>query len=108
MEISIYLAPHLRGQGVGMRLLRALLGALGEVPRGEPGAREWGVREVIAVVAVEGAGQVGAFYEGAGFVEVGVMKRVGWKMGRWVDVGYWQLSLGEREEVGMSRDEDDG
>ena len=31
--------------------------------------------------------------EKLGFRKVGELKEVGWKHGRWVDVGYWQLIL---------------
>ena len=33
------------------------------------------------------------FYAKAGFVEVGHLKEVGWKFGKWWDVGFGQLSL---------------
>jgi phosphinothricin acetyltransferase len=31
-----------------------------------------------------------AFHEACGFTKVGVFKEVGFKLNRWVDVGYWQ------------------
>jgi hypothetical protein len=32
-------------------------------------------------------------HEAVGFLPVGVFHRVGFKFGKWRDVGYWQLSL---------------
>jgi phosphinothricin acetyltransferase len=34
-----------------------------------------------------------ALHEACGFQFVGVYKRIGWKMGRWHDVGWWELEL---------------
>ena len=36
-----------------------------------------------------------ALHEGLGFEPVGVFRRVGFKLGQWRDVGWWQLALGE-------------
>ena len=34
-------------------------------------------------------------HEALGFEPVGVYKNIGFKNGRWWDVGWWQLDLGE-------------
>jgi len=34
-----------------------------------------------------------ALHEAAGFVPVGIYRRIGWKDGAWRDVGWWQLEL---------------
>jgi phosphinothricin acetyltransferase len=34
-----------------------------------------------------------ALHERLGFVKIGHFPAVGWKLGRWTDVGYWQLQL---------------
>lgn len=52
------------------------------------------VREILAGVSVF-EGDPGRFYERMGFKFVGVFERLGWKFGRWVDVKWYQLSLGE-------------
>jgi L-amino acid N-acyltransferase YncA len=31
------------------------------------------------------------FHERLGFVKVAHFKEIGYKIGRWIDVGYWQL-----------------
>jgi phosphinothricin acetyltransferase len=32
-------------------------------------------------------------HENLGFAPCGVLREVWWKLGRWVDVGYWALRL---------------
>lgn len=91
VEFTIYLSPDATGQGVGKCLLDALLRKLREVPCSE--LRPWGVREVLAVAVVQEGDAAGRFYRREGFREVGTLERVGWKMGGWVDVRCWQLSL---------------
>jgi L-amino acid N-acyltransferase YncA len=34
-----------------------------------------------------------ALHESLGFELVGVYRRIGWKLGAWHDVGWWQLEL---------------
>jgi phosphinothricin acetyltransferase len=34
-----------------------------------------------------------ALHKKVGFAEVGVLKNVGYKFGRYIDVGIWQLSV---------------
>jgi phosphinothricin acetyltransferase len=34
-----------------------------------------------------------ALHESLGFVKIGQFKEVGFKLGRWIDVGYWELIL---------------
>ena len=36
------------------------------------------------------------FHEKLGFEKVGVMEGIGFKLGKWRDVGYWQIGLGPR------------
>ena len=96
VEISLFLHPSYVGKGYGKDLLRALIQKLRETPKTP--ARVNGVREVIAVAAIDADKNVGAFYKSHGFRQVGLLEGVGWKFGRWIDTSYWQLSL--REERG--------
>ena len=96
VEISLFLHPSHTSQGHGKYLLRALIQQLREVPKTP--ARENGIRELIAVVAIDPDKDVRGFYEKEGFRQVGLLVDVGWKFGRWIDTAYWQLSLREREE----------
>ncbi|WP_116103376.1 GNAT family N-acetyltransferase [Amycolatopsis thermalba] len=83
-ENSIYLAPWSTGRGVGGVLLDALLSR----------CRESGIREVIAVVADPERNPASPVRHGRrGFVDVGVLRRVGYKHERWLDTLLLQKSL---------------
>ena len=82
-ENSIYLAPDAIGQGVGTRLLAALIEAAGQA----------GFRQMIAVVGGAEPASI-ALHRKAGFREAGRMKSVGRKHGLWLDTVYLQLPLG--------------
>ena len=82
-ENSIYIAPATTGQGIGSRLLGALIEAAGRS----------GFRQMIAVVGGAEPASI-ALHLKAGFREAGRMKSVGRKHGRWLDTVYLQLPLG--------------
>lgn len=82
VETTIYLKPGCEGRGIGKRLYSALLEIL----------KTNGVHAVIGGAALPNAASV-ALHEKLGFERVGTFRQVGFKHGRWVDVGYWQLVL---------------
>lgn len=83
VEDSVYVRDGLRGRGIGRELLNAL------VPRCEA----LGVRQIVAVIGdSENRGSIGV-HEGAGFVHAGVVRGVGYKLGRWVDIVMMQRTL---------------
>jgi L-amino acid N-acyltransferase YncA len=82
VETSIYVDRDAARHGVGRALYRSLLGML----------RAQGYRAAFAGIALPHPGSVG-FHEAFGFRPVGVFEAVGWKLGRWHDVGWWQLDL---------------
>ncbi len=82
-EVSVYLAEHARGQGLGRSLYDELLGRL----------RADGVHTALAVVAQPNDGS-NALHEACGFVHTGTLREVGDKFGGWVDVRWYQLLLG--------------
>lgn len=82
VESAIYVAPAHGGQGLGRRLYEALLGEL----------RTQGIHAVLGGIALPNDASV-ALHERLGFEKVGQLKEVGWKLGRWVDVGYWEKRL---------------
>ena len=85
VEDSVYVAPDVRGRGVGAALLTAL------IARCEAGP--W--RQMIAVIGNGGnAGSI-ALHERLGFRTVGAFECVGFKLGRWVDTVLMQRSLGQ-------------
>lgn len=77
--VSVYLAPDSVGAGRGTRLYEALFAALRATP----------VRWVIGAIALPNAASV-ALHEKMGMARVGLHPQVGFKFGRWIDVGYWQ------------------
>ncbi|MEO8352180.1 MAG: arsinothricin resistance N-acetyltransferase ArsN1 family B [Chthoniobacteraceae bacterium] len=82
VESSVYLDPEHVGQGVGSRLYQVLLDDL----------RARSVHCVIGGVALPNDASV-ALHEKFGFQKVAHYREVGWKMDRWIDVGYWELLL---------------
>lgn len=86
-EDSIYVRDDVRGQGVGKALVAALL---------DHAARQ-GFRQMIAVIGdSENVGSIG-LHLSLGFRQVGVMRAVGLKFNRWVDVVTMQRPLGEAD-----------
>lgn len=83
-ENSVYVAVGWRGHGIGSALLAHLVRH----------ADERGFHCVIARIA-EGNPASERLHAAAGFRRVGVLREVGWKFQRWVDVGVWQR-LGKR------------
>lgn len=82
VESTVYLDPAAIGQGLGTRLYEALLALL----------RENSVHTVIGGVALPNPASV-ALHERLGFQKVAHFQEVGFKFDRWIDVGYWQVSL---------------
>ena len=82
VEASVYLAQDAIGHGHGRALYERLLEAVS--------AR--GAHAVLAGIALPNDNSVG-FHEHLGFEHVGTLREVGWKLGRWVDVGYWERIL---------------
>ncbi|HET9819081.1 MAG TPA: arsinothricin resistance N-acetyltransferase ArsN1 family B [Rhodanobacteraceae bacterium] len=82
VELSVYLDRRDVGRGIGTRLYGTLLDSV----------REQGMHAVIGGVALPNRASV-ALHERFGFRKVAHFEQVGHKLGRWVDVGYWQLLL---------------
>jgi L-amino acid N-acyltransferase YncA len=82
-EISLYVAPCARGQGIGTELTRAILAA------GEQG----GLHTVVARVAGGNAASL-RILEKLEFRHIGVMREVGRKFGQLLDVTLLQLIYG--------------
>lgn len=85
IEDSVYVAEGLGGRGIGS----ALLGAL--IARCEKGP--W--RQMLAVVGNSGNEGSRALHKRMGFLEVGTLRSVGFKLGQWVDTVLMQRPLGE-------------
>jgi phosphinothricin acetyltransferase len=86
IEVSVYLAPGLVGRGLGSRLYHALFASIA----GE------NLHRAVAVIALPNPVSV-AFHARWGFREVGRLPEVGWKLGRYWDVGIFVRPLGPGE-----------
>lgn len=84
--VSVYLAGERRRTGGGRALYEALLDRLA--------AR--GYRTALAGIALPNEASVG-LHRALGFEPVGTYRRVGWKLGRWHDVAWYQRALGDDE-----------
>lgn len=84
VEDSVYLADGLAGRGAGRALLTAL------IARCESGP--W--RQMIAVIGDSGNEASIRLHSKLGFTRVGMLRSVGFKLGRWVDSVLMQRELG--------------
>ena len=87
LENSIYIDERQRGRGLGSALLDALVDRCRQGP--------W--RQVVAVIGDSANAASIGVHRKAGFREVGVLRRVGFKHGRWVDSVLMQLELSSED-----------
>ena len=84
VEDSVYVAPDAKGQGVGLKLMQALIEA----------CRVAGFRQIIAVIGDGHADSASVrLHEKLGFRHSGRLEGSGYKHGRWLDTVFMQLSL---------------
>jgi L-amino acid N-acyltransferase YncA len=85
VEDSVYVREDVRGQGVGKALVANL------VDRAEAA----GLRQMLALIGdSENIGSIG-MHASLGFTRTGVLRAVGVKFGRWLDVVIMQRKLGD-------------
>jgi phosphinothricin acetyltransferase len=82
VEHSVYVHRDHRGQGVGLALMRRLIET----------AREQQLHVMVAGVDVTNAASI-ALHEKLGFRHAGTIEHAGFKFGRWLDLGFYQLLL---------------
>lgn len=82
VESTVYIRQGFHGKGFGKKLYQNLLERL----NGQ------GAVNVIGGIALPNTASV-ALHQSLGFKQVAQFKDVGFKLGRWWDVGYWQLQL---------------
>jgi phosphinothricin acetyltransferase len=75
----VYLEAASCGRGIGRRLYEQLLAELHAA----------GIHVALAGIALPKPASV-ALHEKLGFRKVGQLPQIGFKLGAWVDVGYWQ------------------
>lgn len=81
-DTSVYVAAQARGKGLGRQLYAPLLGIL----------KDLGYYSALAGIALPNAASVG-LHEAMGFRIVGIYRSIGYKLGAWHDVGWWQCKL---------------
>jgi phosphinothricin acetyltransferase len=82
-NVSVYIAADAQRRGIGRTLYDALLASL----------RRQGFHSLFAGIALPNENSVG-LHEAMGFAHLGTYREVGFKFGRWHDVGWWRLGLG--------------
>lgn len=81
-DTTVYIAPQAQRRGVGRALYAELL----------PQLKQRNIHMAFAGIALPNPGSV-ALHESVGFTPVGIYREVGFKLGRWHDVGWWQRLL---------------
>jgi phosphinothricin acetyltransferase len=81
-ELSIYLNHGCRGKGIGRELLGRLLEEV----------RKTGIHTLVSGITLPNEASV-ALHEKFGFKQIACFNEIGFKAGRWLDVGYWELIL---------------
>ena len=79
-EVSIYVKNNAKQKGIGTRLYEKLFEEL----------KETDIHALIAGISLPNDPSV-QFHQKLGFSKVAHFREVGYKLGRWVDVGYWEL-----------------
>ena len=82
VETGTYLDSNYVGKGIGTILKTELLKVL----------KEKSIHSVVCGIALPNPASI-ALCEKFGFEKVAHLKEVGYKLGKWVDVGYWELIL---------------
>lgn len=90
VEDSVYVAPDAKGQGVGLKLMQALIEA----------AQAAGFRQIVAVIGDGHADSASVrLHEKLGFRHSGRLEGSGYKHERWLDTVFMQLPLNGGAQV---------
>ena len=81
-DVSVYIRADRHRRGIGRALYTALLGIV----------TAQGFYNAYAGITLPNASSVG-LHEALGFTPVGAYRAVGYKLGAWHDVGWWELAL---------------
>lgn len=82
VESSIYLRNGVEGRGLGSKLYKKLIADL----------KKQGIHSLIGIISLPNDLSV-AMHEKLGFEKAAHFREAGFKFGRWIDVGYWQLMI---------------
>ena len=80
VEASIYVKNQSKQKGIGSELYKVFLEEL----------QETDVHAIMAGISLPNEASV-KFHEKLGYEKVAHFKEVGYKLGRWVDVGFWEM-----------------
>ena len=83
LEDSVYVHSDYIGRGIGAALLSRLI----------PACKEWGCRQLVAVIGDSENTASVRVHEKFGFQHSGVLRGVGFKFDRWIDTVLMQLRL---------------
>ncbi len=86
-DVSVYVREDARGQGIGRALYTSLFAVL----------RLQNVYNILAGITLPNPASV-ALHEAMGLRPIGLYEGIGFKCGKWHDVGWWQLELLPRQE----------
>jgi L-amino acid N-acyltransferase YncA len=82
VDFTAYLAPEAKRRGIGTQLYRVLIKI----------CQSLGYYRAFAGITLPNEASV-RLHEKIGFRPIGVYRRVGFKLGRWHDVGWWSIDL---------------
>ncbi|MFN8049580.1 MAG: N-acetyltransferase family protein [Ancrocorticia sp.] len=89
VEHSVYVRSDRRGGGIGKRLMRELIDC----------ARTTGKHVMVAGIEASNEGSI-RLHKKLGFQEIGTLREVGSKFGRWLDLTFMQLILDDAANPG--------
>jgi phosphinothricin acetyltransferase len=81
-EITVYIKQGHEGKGIAAELYSRLIEA----------ARKAGIHTLVAGIALPNEKSI-ALHEKFGFKKIAQFNEIGFKQGKWLDVGYWELLL---------------
>jgi phosphinothricin acetyltransferase len=86
-EDSIYLKQGSQGRGMGKKLLARLLEEV----------KNTDIHAIVAGITIPNEKSIG-IHEKFGFKKIAQFPEIGYKLGEWLDVGYWELILPHSSE----------
>lgn len=79
-EVSIYVRNAAKQKGIGTQLYTQLFDKLADT----------NIHAIVAGISLPNEASI-RFHEKLGFSKVAHFREIGYKLGRWVDVGYWEF-----------------
>lgn len=83
VEVSVYIKNNLMHKGIGTNLYKELFAEIDKM----------NVHAIIAGISLPNDASI-KLHENFGFEKVAHFREVGFKMNRWIDVGYWEIIRG--------------